>query len=212
MESFPPIPSIAPPSKTEPASVAYPSGPPASVIRRRSSEDLIGELFEAMHDLHFMVDVASGAEFVRGVIARTLPCEGVLIHVFDIDRRQFVVVRAAGPTAAKALLHTTPDRDPLFSQLMRRHGVLRPADPSSEPSFQGGRWAALGIEQVRAAACGACRQGGRYLGVIELANPIGYEPFSEHEAHALDYICKQFAEFLVNRPIVLDRDVIAPKS
>jgi hypothetical protein len=59
---------------------------------------------------------------------------------------------------------------------------------------------------------GAVQLGGRYLGAIELANPVGGSPYSEHEAHALDYICEQLAEFLVNRPIILDPDVVLPKS
>jgi GAF domain-containing protein len=66
--------------------------------------------------------------------------------------------------------------------------------------------------KVKHSLSGPVRQGGRYLGLIELANPSGGDPYHESEANALDYICEQFAEFLVNRPIVLDADVILLKS
>ena len=70
-----------------------------------------------------------------------------------------------------------------------------------------GRWQAAGVS-VGPLLLGPVKQGGRYLGLIEIANPAGGKSFSDSEANALDYICEQFAEFLTNRPIVLDADVI----
>ncbi|MEO7034662.1 MAG: hypothetical protein ABI548_12205 [Polyangiaceae bacterium] len=59
------------------------------------------------------------------------------------------------------------------------------------------------------ALCGPVKQGGRYLGLTELVNPVGDTPFHQSELNALDYICEQFAEFLSNKPIVLSADVEA---
>ncbi len=56
------------------------------------------------------------------------------------------------------------------------------------------------------------RQGGRYLGLIELSNPSGDTPFHQTELNALDYIGEQFAEFLSNRPIIVAADVILAKN
>ena len=42
----------------------------------------------------------------------------------------------------------------------------------------------------------------------DILNPLGATPFHQGEINALDYICEQFAEFLANRPIVLDADLI----
>lgn len=78
-------------------SAARASKPRLPAVRRRAGEDLIGELFETMHDLHFMQGVADGAEFILAAVESIVPCDGVLIHVFDINTRQFVVVRAKGP-------------------------------------------------------------------------------------------------------------------
>jgi GAF domain-containing protein len=187
--------------------VARASKPRVAALKRRAGEDLIGELFETMHDLHFMQGVADGAEFVIAVIDSIVPCDGVLVHVFDINTRHFVVVRAKGPGSMQVLLHRTPDSDPFFSGVMRRPGSIAVHDVRKDPRVLGPRWDALGVAPQRA-LCGPVRQGGRYLGMLELVNPMGEAPFHQTEQNAIDYVCEQFAEFLANRPIVLEPDVI----
>jgi hypothetical protein len=194
------------PSEPKPAQRSDPI-----IRRRRLGEDLISQLFESMHELHFMRDIVSGAEFVLGVLNDTLPCELTLIHVFDINTGQFVLVRANGPGSDKLVLFRTPDQDPLFSQAMRRLHAVRVDDAAADERFTGGRWGVIALEP-RQALCGGVKQGGRYLGAIELINPGGGETFYESEANALDYICEQFAEFLTNRPIVLDAEVVLSKG
>ncbi len=188
-------------------SSARSSKPRLAAVRRRAGEDLIGELFETMHDLHFMQGVADGAEFMLAAVESIVPCDGVLIHVFDINSRQFVVVRAKGPGTMQVLLHRTPDTDPFFSAVMRRPGSVAIHDVEKDPRVLGPRWDALGVAPQRA-LCGPVRQGGRYLGLLEVANPLGDAPFHQTEQNAIDYVCEQFAQFLANRPIVLDADVI----
>jgi GAF domain-containing protein len=183
------------------------SRPRLPAVRRRAGEDLIGELFETMHDLHFMRGVADGAEFVLAAVDSVVPCDGVLIQVFDINTQKFVVVRAKGPGAMQVLLHRTPDTDPFVHAVMRRAGSVAIQDTEKEPRVLGPRWEALGVKPQRA-LCAPVRQGGRYLGLLEVANPLGDAPFHQTEQNAIDYVCVQFAEFLANRPIVLDPDVI----
>ena len=62
------------------------------------------------------------------------------------------------------------------------------------------------------ALCGPVKEGGRYLGMIELANPVGDTPFHDGEVNAIDYICEQFADFVASRPIVLDDDAVIPRT
>ena len=178
-----------------------------AAVRRRIGEDLIGELFETMHELHYVVDVVSGAEFVIEALEATLPCEAALVHVFDINTQTFVVLRAWGPKAKDVLLFRTPDSDALIDLAMHRSSALRVDDAAGDPRFASGRWQALGVE-VKTAVCGAVRQGGRYLGAIELVNPLGGTPFHDTEVNALDYICEQFAEFVADRPIVVDAELV----
>jgi hypothetical protein len=182
--------------------------PPSSFgTRRDPDEDLIGELFERLHELHFMPDLVSGASFVLKTLRDLLPCEGTLIHVFDIDRSEFAVVRAYGPNAAETLLFRTPGTDPLMSEVMRRNGALSIADVTADTRFANGAMARLGVSP-RSVLCGAARQGGRYLGMIELANPSGGTPFQENEQSALEYLCAQFAELVANRPVVLEPEIV----
>lgn len=196
----PPKPSTVPPPK--PSSV-----PPSGPRRRAPGEDLIGDLFERMHELAFMVDLVSGADFVVRVLGELIPCEGIIVHVFDLGKREFVVVRAHGPNARDTLLHRTADDEPLVRGIMsRRSAVVLDGAPANVPPLTPSL-AKLGIKP-RAVMCGAARLGGRYLGLIELANPAGEQPFHDGEANALDYVCEQFAEFVASRPIVLDADVV----
>jgi hypothetical protein len=175
--------------------------------RRRAGEDLIGELFEFMHELHFQRDVATGADFVLSVLNEVLPCDGVLIHVFDINTGHFVVVRAKGPNASSVLLQRMPDQDPLVQLVMRSPRSVAINDAANDPRFNGPRWQAVGVSP-RYALCGAVQLGGRYLGLIELVNPPGDTPFHTSELNALDYICEQFADFLSKKPLVLAADVV----
>jgi hypothetical protein len=198
----------ASPAPSNPTSAERGSRPRiAAEGRRRAGEDLIGELFEIMHELNFAHDVAEGSEFVLSVLNELLPCEGVLIHVFDINTSHFVVVRAKGPNANAVLLQRLSDQDPWVRSVMRSTHATSVKNAAEDARFTGSRWQALGVAP-RAALCGGVQLSGRYLGLIEVANPHGDVPFHRSELNALDYICEQFAAFLSKKPIVLSADVV----
>jgi GAF domain-containing protein len=182
---------------------------PQAPVRARLStgDDLISDLFETMHELHFMADMPSGAGFVLSVVQDTFSCKGGLVHVFDIDTSHFVVVRAFGPSAREVLLHRTSDREPWMVDMMRQGCARRVEVTPGDAGFSGGRWDALRLKPNQA-LCGPVHQSGRYLGAIELVDPQSGGPFNDAEVNALDYICEQFAEFLSQRPIVVDADLI----
>jgi len=150
-----------------------------------------------------MADIVSGADFVLNVLYDLIPCEAMLVHVFDLGRREFVVVRAHGPNFREALLFRTPDSDPLVLQVMRQRSIVS----NGAPSLRSGAFERQGVHPAQVLS-GSARQGGRYLGFIELANPQGGTPFHEGEAHALEYVCEQFAAFVAARPVVLDEDLV----
>lgn len=164
-----------------------------------------------MHELHFMIDLPAGAEYVLRALTSVFACEAILVHVHDIDQKEFVVVRASGPNPERVLLLRSPDTEPLFREALRRTRTLVVADAAADGRYQAERWQKLGV-QVRRALCGPVQLGGRYLGIIELVNPAGDDPFYDSEVNALDYVCEQFADFVANRPVVLDHDVIVPGS
>jgi hypothetical protein len=210
--AFPSATATARPPSERPLASPRPLAPVETAHGRRGpSEDLISELFEEMHQLRFMPDIVTGAEYVLNVLGRVLPCEGVLVHVFDINTRQFIVVRAVGPTSRNALLQRTPDTFPTFRETFRRARTLAFRNVDGEEAFRDGRWERLGVTPI-IALCGAVQQGGRYLGVIELANPKGGDAFHDSEINAVDYICEQFADFVASRPIILDDDAVIPRA
>ncbi len=185
---------------------------PSSPSRRRGpTEDLIGELFEGMHQLRFMPDTVSGAEYVLNVLSNVMPSSGILVHVFDINTRQFVVVRALGPSSASLLLRKTADTFPIFREAFRRGRTIHFPKLVPGDGFEDGRFGALGVD-ASSALCGPVKEGGRYLGVIELANPAGGVPFHDGEVNALDYICEQFADFVATHPVIIDDDAVIPKT
>ncbi|MCC6215441.1 MAG: GAF domain-containing protein [Polyangiaceae bacterium] len=175
--------------------------------RHGEGEDLIGELFETMHELHFVPDVVSGAEFVLRILESTLPSEVAIVHVFDINAREFVVVRASGAVRHSVLLVRTRDDVAPLRQAMRRQHALAVEPSAADERFSGGRWSHV-TARPQHLLYGPVNQGGRYLGLIELANPEGGGPYHQNELNALDYICEQFAELLAARPIVIDAEVV----
>jgi hypothetical protein len=213
----------AKPAKAEAAAAPEPApaseplstrpAPPSHAERRRRGpdEDLISDLFDRMGDLHFIHDLLDGADHVLVTLWELLPCEGTIIHVYDINREQFVLVRAAGPRPEAALLLRTPDDTPLFQEALRSGRVVSSEGEVGIDPFLGERWDLLGVEP-RHALCGPVLYGGRFLGIIELANPITAEPFREDEVNALLYVCEQLADFVENRPIVLDDGLILSQA
>ncbi len=55
-------------------------------------------------------------------------------------------------------------------------------------------------------------EAGRFLGAIELANPLDGNPFTEPEGNALSYIAEQFAELVGSRGVVTDPERIGARA
>ena len=61
--------------------------------------------------------------------------------------------------------------------------------------------------------CAPVQVSGRYLGLIELANPVDGQPYTDGDGHALSYIGEQFAEFVAAQGVVIDPDaILAPQK
>jgi hypothetical protein len=192
--------------KAAPAKAAAPAKPK----KRLSGEDLITELFEACGDLHFLRDALEGAEFVLALTMEKLPSEVALISFFDLGKREFMVARqAGGPRTALAMRQ--PERATLAMQAMRRQVAIVVAGDELGRAADD-RFRAVGVE-LRSLVVAPVALGGRYLGLIEIANPLDGGAFTEGDANALTYIGQQFGEFLASHGVILDRDLIlAPKA
>ncbi|HEX9298134.1 MAG TPA: GAF domain-containing protein [Polyangiaceae bacterium] len=194
--------SEVPPAPAPQPVAAPPPRVPSSPRIRLSGVELITDLFEAMHDLHFLHDALEGADFVLALIMDKLPSLVGLVHFYDINAREFVVVRAVGPGASKVLQIRTNEKDALIAEAMHKRRAVVIENATDDPRAHNGRWALIETS-CHSLVCAPVEQGGRFLGLLEVANPRNGGPFQEGDGHALTYIGEQFAEFLATRGLVL---------
>ncbi|RYE92242.1 MAG: GAF domain-containing protein, partial [Myxococcales bacterium] len=104
------------------------------------------------------------------------------------------------------LLKRAPEREPLIHQVMRtrRARVVSGGDAL----LDGERWRAGGA-MVHSAIVAPVALGGRFLGLLELLDPVDGGRFAESDAYALSYIGEQFAEFLGQRGVMIDPEAVA---
>ncbi|XYH99066.1 GAF domain-containing protein [Sorangium sp. So ce1128] len=210
-------PAAAEPARPEAASqpAEIPPPAPSQPVRRRSSfpprngrlsgDDLIAELFEACSDLHFLLDTLAGADFILALTLDKIPCALGFVSLFDINRREFVVVRQHG--GKSALLARLSERAPLPLAAMRSRRAVVVPDVSRDERAMDDRWKATGVE-LRSVVCAPVELAGRYLGLLEIGNPLDGGPFSESDGNALTYIGQQFADFVGARGVVIEPSLV----
>jgi putative methionine-R-sulfoxide reductase with GAF domain len=213
--------AIAPPEPVLPPAAVDPfnlrQAPPQQRPRQAShprvrvrGEDLIADLFEAMHDLHFVRDALEGGEFCLTLAMEKLPSQAGIVHLYDIDRREFLVTSTRGAGTGKLLLRRHPESDALLSAAMRKRRAVVIADATQSEAAGIDRYAALG--GARSLMIAPVMQSGRFLGAIELLNPLDGQPYTDSEGNALSYIAEQFAEFVASVGIVTDADRISSRQ
>jgi hypothetical protein len=177
---------------------------------RVRGEDLIADLFESMHDLHFVRDAVEGGDFCLSLAMEKLPSQVGIVHLYDIDRREFLVTSVRGAATGKLLLQRHPENDLMISAAMRKRRAVVVADASQGETATVGRYATVG--GARSLIIAPVMQAGRFLGAIELLNPLDGGPYTESEGNAVSYIAEQFAEFVAERGVVTDPEVISSRQ
>jgi len=89
---------------------------------------------------------------------------------------------------------------------MRKRRALVIADATQGDAASLARYVALG--GARSLVIAPVLHQGRFLGAIELVNPLDGQPFNESEGNALTYIAEQFAKFISSHGIVTDPERI----
>jgi GAF domain-containing protein len=134
-----------------------------------------------------------------------MPARGGIVHLYDIDHREYVITCAGGEGGEALLLTRSAENDPILSLAMRRRRSLVFADAQASAEVRATpRYTTLGGAKSLVVAPVAL--GGRFLGAIELLNPIDDVPFTDDDGYALSYIAEQLASFVGSRGIFLDRD------
>jgi GAF domain-containing protein len=170
----------------------------------------VADLFEAMHELHFLRDAIEAGDFCLALAMEKLPSQAGIIHLYDIDRREFLVTNTRGMAAYKLLLLRHPEDEPMLAAAMRTRRPLVIADAEQSEAASIGRYVTLG--GVQSLIIAPVMQSGRFLGAIELLNPIDGQPFSEAEGNAVMYIADQLATFVGERGVVTDAERISARK
>src|SRR5260370_9290063 len=199
------VPATKPLFPVAPAPQAMPAAGPA---RRGSSarwsavgqpggrvrgEDLIADLFEAMHDLHFLRDAVEGGDFCLALALDKLPSHAGIVHLYDIDHREFIVTNTSGAAARELLLQRFPEGDPMLAAAMRKRSAVVIANAAESEATTIDRYVVLG--GARSLIVAPVMQSGRFLGAIDLLNPLDWQPFTEIAGNTLTYIREQLTRF-----------------
>ncbi|HTV22244.1 MAG TPA: GAF domain-containing protein [Polyangiaceae bacterium] len=174
-----------------------------------ASEELIGNLFERLHELAFVATLGAGADCLLAGLAEAIPCDGALIHVLDVEAEEFVVMRALGAEPVEVLGRRTRGPDTPLSECLRRKATLELSQ--SDIARQRAIWQTLGVLPRHVIASPVHRHN-QPLGVIELCRTTSKGPFSAAQISALEYACEQFAEFAGERPMELARASLEPPT
>jgi hypothetical protein len=177
---------------------------------RMRSEDLIADLFEAMHDLHFVRDAIEGGDFCLALAMEKLPSQFGIVHLYDIDKREFLVTSVRGTGSGKLLLKRHPENDAVLLAAMRNRNALVIPDAAQSEAAALERYALLG--GARSIIVAPVLQHGRFLGAVEILNPLDGQPYIEAEGNALSYIAEQFAEYISSHGIVTDPERISARQ
>ena len=200
-----------------PLSLVTRSAPHASIEPNRRSnaggheDDLIAELFDAMHELHFLSDAIEAGDFCLRICLEKLGCESAVVHIYQSDTREFVVTNARGGTANRLLLRRFAESDAALASVMsqRRPVVLEAAANGDDQSERERCVARDGWRRVLLAPVMPV---GRFLGAIELFNTVHGGPFSQSDSNALAYIAQHFADFIATHGVVTSQDRIRGRS
>lgn len=161
----------------------------------------MGELFEALHDLHFSPGVHAGTDYIAALVAEKTGARVALVHLYDINRGEFVVASAIGARADALLDWSTPEEDPIVAEALANVEAIGISDPEADARLRRDRWAL--IEPRRSVICAPVLREGRYLGLIEVVDPIDGDEFTETDRNAMTYVAGALATFLSERGIVL---------
>jgi hypothetical protein len=189
------------PVAPQPAKKPAPPKPP-------TGDEIIADIFESMHDLHFLRDAYEGADFVIALALDKMRCKLGIAQLYDINRREFVVAHAVGPGSQKALGNRTTEHDPMLIEIMNRRTPFV-VEARTDHRILEGRWTNLGGEPQTILACSVA-QGGRFLGILELAHVKGEGEFRKADIDGMAYIAQSFAEFVAKTGLLFgsEKDLI----
>jgi hypothetical protein len=166
-----------------------------------SNVDLIGSIFDSVHDVHFAPTVIDGADLLCDIAFRNIPCAAAVIFFHDINNAGWILASGSGEGAATVFGDRLPATDALLARMTQRRGAVRVSGEACTHVLHLGR-------APKHALVAPASVGGRVYGAIELVDPPSGQPFTESQEHALAYLAEQFAAFAAARGLLVREDDI----
>ena len=192
-------PSVLLPMSFIPASAAPASVAPAPAAPHRalllSATDVFDVLFDAMHELPYFETAVEGGSYCLATALSALPARAGLVHLYDIDAREFVVVYTHGDGYERTLLSRASESDAVLAPAMFRHRAMAVRTLGTTRVERHRTNASVLVAPVL--------DGGRFLGAIELVDPLPGHPFDERAMNALTYVADRYAQFLAERGVAI---------
>lgn len=174
---------------------------------RSGSDTAVTNLCERLSRLEAELDALSAVRLCLDVLARVIPCRAMLAHSFDAARREFVVVHARGESAESMVLERHPCDDPLLRVAMPAGRPFVWTDLRRAPVNKLARYTEL--PSVKTVMVCPVATGARWLGAIELVDPLNCRPFQTQDVLDAKYVADRYARFAIARGIVVDVAAIA---
>lgn len=171
--------------------------PRVSSVPPPPTEDRLAVAFEACHDLLFLKNRAEALEFGVHLLEELVPSEATAAFLLDINTDEFRVVAARGVGAAARKGQAVPSGAGLLAAASRlaEHAVLVLADAAADPRYDESIDGVPGLD-VRGILYRPLVHRGRLFGVLQLANGVGRNLFSEADCEVVDYVTQQLSAFV----------------
>jgi hypothetical protein len=171
--------------------------PAVSSVPPPPTEDRLGAAFEACHDLLFLKNRAEALEFAVHLLEELVPSEAIAAFLLDINTDEFRVVAARGTGARTRQGQAFPSSGGLLGAAsgLAEHTVLVLADAPTDPRYEDHIDGVPGLD-VRALLYRPLIHRSRLFGLLQLANGVGGEMFTEADCEVVDYVTQQLSEFV----------------
>ncbi len=171
--------------------------PRISSVPPPTTEDRLAVAFEACHDLLFLKNRAEALEFAVHLLEELVPSEATAAFLLDINTDEFRVVAARGTGARSRQGQALPSSSGLLAAAsgLAEHAVLVLADAAADPRYDENIDGVPGLD-VRGLLYQPLVHRSRMFGVLQLANGVAGEMFSEADCEVVDYVTQQLSAFV----------------
>jgi hypothetical protein len=172
-------------------------GPRISSVPPPPTEDRLGAAFEACQDLLFLKNRAEALDFAVHLLEELVPCAASAAFLLDVNTDEFRLVAALGTGARQRQGRALPSSAGLLGAAsgLAEHAVLVLADAAADPRYDEDVDGVPGLD-TRALLYRPLVHRGRLFGLLQLANGVGGNMFTEADCEVVDYVTQQLSIFV----------------